>query len=97
MKRLVAVVGSLLAVLAFFVGVWLVGRTINPDLDITQAPVLRFVFVGIGLLIVFIIYLATRTHKMWEVGTRQVVYMAIGAALFAFSLARFRKAISTMA
>ena len=83
MKRLVAVVGSLLAVLAFFVGVWLVGRTINPSLDIIDAPVLRFVFVGIGLLIVFIIYMATRTHKMWEVGTRQVVYMAIGAALFA--------------
>jgi len=34
-------------------------------------------------LIVFVVYLVTKDHKMWEVGTREVVYMAIGAALFA--------------
>ncbi len=83
MKRLVSVVLSLLAVLAFFVGVWLVGRTFNESLDITDAPVLRFVFVGIGLLIVLIVYFLTKSHKMWQVGTREVVFMAIGAALFA--------------
>jgi uncharacterized membrane protein len=83
MKKLVSVLLSLLAVLAFFFGVWLIGRIINPSLDLDQTALLRFVFVGIGLLIVFVVYLLTRHHKMWEVGTRQVVYMAIGAALYA--------------
>jgi uncharacterized membrane protein len=45
--------------------------------------VLRFVFVIIGLLIVFGVYFATRQNSAWEVGTRQVVWMAIGAALYA--------------
>lgn len=83
MKKVVSVVLSLLAVLAFFLGIWLIGRTINPSLDLDQAALLRFVFVGVGLLVVFVVYLLTKNHKMWEVGTRQVVYMAIGAALFA--------------
>jgi uncharacterized membrane protein len=30
-----------------------------------------------------VVYYLTRENKMWEVGTRQVVYMAIGAALYA--------------
>lgn len=83
MNKTVKVLLSLLAVLAFFLGVWLVGRMINPSLNLDQTALLRFVFVGIGLVIVYIIYLVTRENKMWEVGTRQVVYMAIGAALFA--------------
>jgi uncharacterized membrane protein len=45
--------------------------------------VLRFVFVIIGLLIAFAVYLFTRQNAAWEVGTRQVVWMAIGAALYA--------------
>ena len=44
---------------------------------------MRFVFVGVGLLIALLIYLADQQNKMWEVGTREVVYMAIGAALYA--------------
>jgi len=83
MNKTVKVLLSLLAVLAFFLGVWLIGRMINPSLNLDQTALLRFVFVGIGLVIVYIIYLVTRENKMWEVGTRQVVYMAIGAALFA--------------
>ncbi|BBB48637.1 ABC transport system substrate-binding protein [Pelolinea submarina] len=55
----------------------------NPDLDLDETALLRFVFVGVGLLIAFLVYLATSKHKMWEVGTREVVYMAIGAALYA--------------
>jgi hypothetical protein len=82
-RKLVSVVLSLLAVLAFVVGIWLIGRTINPSLDLDETALLRFVFVGIGLLIVFVIYLVTRTSGIWEVGTRQVVYMAVGAALYA--------------
>jgi hypothetical protein len=82
-RKLVSVVLSLLAVLAFFVGIWLIGRTINPSLDLDETALLRFVFVGVGLLIVFVIYLVTKTSGIWEVGTRQVVYMAVGAALYA--------------
>ena len=83
MKKLTSVLVSLVAVLAFFLGVWLIGRMINPSLDLDQTALLRFVFVGVGLLIVFVVYWLTKEHKMWEVGTRQVVYMAIGAALYA--------------
>ncbi len=83
MKKVWSIILSLAAVLAFFLGVWLIGRTINPSLDLDQTALLRFAFVGVGLLIVFVVYLLTKNHKMWEVGTRQVVYMAIGAALFA--------------
>lgn len=83
MKKWLKVVLSLLAVLAFFLGVWLIGRMINPNLNLDETGLLRFVFVGIGLLIVLVVYLLTSKNKMWEVGTRQVVYMAIGAALFA--------------
>jgi uncharacterized membrane protein len=35
------------------------------------------------LLIAYIIYLATKTSEAWVVGTREVVWMAIGAALYA--------------
>lgn len=83
MKKVIAVVSSLVATLAFFLGIWLIGRKINPSLDLDQTALLRFGFVGLGLVIVLVVYLLTRQHKMWEVGTRQVVYMAIGAALFA--------------
>jgi len=37
---------------------------------------------AIGLIFVFVVYLVTARSAAWEVGTRQVVYMAIGAALY---------------
>jgi len=37
---------------------------------------------AIGLIIVFVIYFVTAQSDAWVVGTRQVVYMAIGAALY---------------
>jgi LytS/YehU family sensor histidine kinase len=83
MKRTLSVVLTLLAVLAFFFGVWLIGKRIDPTLDLNTGALIRFVFVGIGMLLVLVLYLFTSKNKMWEVGTRQVVYMAIGAALFA--------------
>lgn len=83
MKKLWSVVLSLAAVLAFFLGIWLIGRTINPSLNLDETALLRFVFVGVGLVVVLVVYLLTKNNKMWEIGTRQVVYMAIGAALFA--------------
>jgi len=82
-RKLLYVVLALVAVLvAFLLIVW-VGGLINSNLKLDQTALLRFVFVGIGLLIVFGVYYFTREHPMWEVGTREVVYMAIGAALYA--------------
>jgi uncharacterized membrane protein len=45
--------------------------------------VIRFVFVLVGLAIAYAVYAATKDNAAWEVGTRQVVWMAIGAALYA--------------
>jgi uncharacterized membrane protein len=82
-RKLLAVILSLVAVVVFFLGIVWIGGLINPDLKLDETGVLRFAFVGIGLLIVLVIYLLTRKSEIWEVGTREVVYMAIGAALYA--------------
>jgi hypothetical protein len=82
-RRLTSVLLSLLGVLVFFLAIAFIGPAINPNLKLDQTGVLRFVFVIIGLAIVFVVYLLTREKKIWEVGTREVVYMAIGAALYA--------------
>jgi hypothetical protein len=82
-KKLSAVIFSLLAVLVFFVLIALIGPMINPSLQLDETALLRFLFVALGLALVFVVYYLTRENKMWEVGTRQVVYMAVGAALYA--------------
>lgn len=82
-NKTVSIFIALLAVVVFFFGIWQIGKLFNPSLDLDETALLRFVFVGVGLLIAFLIYLATSKNKMWEVGTREVVYMAIGAALYA--------------
>jgi hypothetical protein len=77
---------TLLVILAIFaLAVILIGNVLGvARFQTDQATVLlRFAFVVLGLLIAFAIYLATRTNKAWEIGTRQVVWMAIGAALYA--------------
>ena len=82
-RRLVSVALALVAVLiAFLLIVW-IGGAINPDLQLDETALLRFVFVVVGLLIVFVVYWLTRSSGAWDVGTREVVYMAIGAALYA--------------
>jgi hypothetical protein len=82
-KKLLPVIFSLLAVLVFFLLIAIIGPMINPSLQLDQTALLRFLFVALGLAVVFVVYYLTRDNKMWEVGTRQVVYMAIGAALYA--------------
>lgn len=82
-RRLISVIGSLIGVLVFFLLIVWIGGALNPDLQLDETALLRFVFVGIGLLIALAIYLATRNSQIWVVGTREVVYMAIGAALYA--------------
>ena len=82
-KRLTSTILALVAVLIFFLAIWQIGQLINPALKLDQTALLRFVFVIVGLLIVLVVYLLTRQSNIWDVGTRQVVYMAIGAALYA--------------
>jgi len=88
-RKFVNVVISLVVILAIFaIIMFLLGASKNNigpfNFQVDQATlILRFVFVLIGLLIAFAIYLLTRENKAWEVGTRQVVWMAIGAALYA--------------
>ncbi len=85
-KRLTNVLLSLVAILAIFAIVILIfGNMLNiSSLQTDQATlVLRFVFVILGLLIAFVVYFFTKENKAWEVGTREVVWMAIGAALYA--------------
>ena len=82
-RKLVSVVLALVAVLIVFLLVVWIGGAINPDLQLDETALLRFVFVIVGLLIVFVVYWLTRSSGVWDVGTREVVYMAIGAALYA--------------
>ncbi len=82
-RKLLSVIAALVAVLAIFLLVAWIGGAMNENLQLDETALLRFVFVGIGLLIVFLVYWFTRESGVWEVGTREVVYMAIGAALYA--------------
>jgi uncharacterized membrane protein len=82
-RKLTSVVLSLIGVLVFFLLIVWVGGMLNESLQLDETALLRFVFVIIGLLIVFAVYWLTRDREIWQVGTREVVYMAIGAALYA--------------
>lgn len=84
-KKLTSVIYSLVATLAILlVLVYVVGNVMgNERFQAGENPILRFIFVIVGLLIAFLIYYFTRENPAWEVGTRQVVWMAIGAALYA--------------
>ena len=85
-KKLLNMLLTLVVVLAIFaLAVFLVGNVLGvKSFQTDQATVLlRFGFVVLGVLIAFAVYLATRNNKAWEIGTRQVVWMAIGAALYA--------------
>src|SRR5512140_614130 len=82
-RKMTSTVLSLVAVVVFFAAIILIGGALNPSLQLDNTALLRFFFVAVGLVIVFIVYYLTRSSQIWEVGTRQVVYMAIGAALYA--------------
>lgn len=84
-RRLTYLTIALVVILAIFLLLVYVGGNILgiERLQTGENPLLRFAFVIIGLLIALVIYWLTRENKIWEIGTRQVVYMAIGAALYA--------------
>jgi uncharacterized membrane protein len=82
-NRIVNIGLSLLAVLIILLLLVYGLGAVNERFQTGENPLLRFVFVIVGLLIAFFIYYFTRDNPAWEVGTRQVVWMAIGAALYA--------------
>lgn len=84
-KRLASIFWTLVVTLVVFVLLVYIGGNVMgiERLKTGENPVLRFVFVILGLLIAFFVYYFTRENEAWVVGTRQVVYMAIGAALYA--------------
>jgi len=89
-KKFTNVLISLVVILALFAVVMFVlgagepaeGALFNFSVDQTSV-ISRFVFVVIGIAIAFGVYFATQANKAWEIGTREVVWMAIGAALYA--------------
>jgi len=85
MKKIVGVVIALVVILAIIIlTVVILGDMMGVERFQTgENPLLRFAFVIVGGLIALAIFLATKENKVWEVGTRQVVWMAIGAALYA--------------
>jgi len=64
------------------IGIYFIDPNLEFPVDRASVP-LRLLFVGIGLVIAFAVYFFTKENMAWEVGTRQVVWMAIGAALYA--------------
>jgi hypothetical protein len=84
-RKLTYIALALVAILViFWLLVYIGGNVMNIErLKTGENPFLRFVFVIIGLLVVLVVYWLTKESKIWEVGTREVVYMAIGAALYA--------------
>lgn len=82
-NKSLSVLLALLGVVVVFALIIMIDGALNESLQLDETAVLRFVFVGIGLLAVYAVYWITRENRVWEVGTREVVYMSIGAALFA--------------
>jgi hypothetical protein len=89
-KKLVSVVGTLLATLAIFaLVVWRVESTIGEDFKLGESIGPRFNFVIIGMLIVLIVYLFLQESHVWELNARDVTYMFIGAVTYAAFTALF--------
>lgn len=89
-KKLTNLVISFVVLLALFGVIMFVLGAQEPaegalfNFSVDQASVVsRFVFVVVGVAIAFAVYFFTKENKVWEVGTREVVWMAIGAALYA--------------
>jgi energy-coupling factor transport system substrate-specific component len=77
-NKLIALIVALLLVTALFVAAYFI---LGSGLGDPTVP-MRFLFVAIGAVIVLVIYYLTRTNPAWTIGTREVVYMALGAALY---------------
>lgn len=77
-KKLIA---WLVVLVAFIALMLLANVLLGPEADKLQG-VYWVVFTALAVVILIVIYLVSAASEAWEVGTRQVVYMAIGAALY---------------
>jgi hypothetical protein len=82
MSHLTRTILLLAAVLVIFVVITVVAQVLQPHNALSQ-PLLRYAFVALGLAIVLIAYGVTRNSTAWQIGTREVVNMGIGASLYA--------------
>lgn len=83
MNKLTTILVTLIAIFAIVaIGIYFIDPNLEFPVDRASVP-LRLLFVGIGLAIAFAVYFFSKENPAWEVGTRQVVWMAIGAALYA--------------
>jgi len=71
-----------LIVLVVFIALMVIASLLTGPEGGRLSGVTWIVFTLIAVVIIYAIYFATAANKAWEVGTREVVYMAIGAALY---------------
>ena len=71
-----------LIVLVVFVALMVIASLLTGPEGARLSGLAWIVFTAIAVVIIYAIYFATAANEAWEVGTREVVYMAIGAALF---------------
>lgn len=77
-NRLIPLIIALLLAIGLFAAAYFI---LGWGLGASDVP-MRFLFVAIGAVIVLVIYFTTKSNPAWNVGTREVVYMAMGAALY---------------
>jgi uncharacterized membrane protein len=84
-KLLYLVIGLIIAAIVMVLAYILNSLAMSEDwsswASASDVPI-RFLFVAIGAVIVLAVYYSTRENAAWTVGTREVVYMGIGAALY---------------
>jgi uncharacterized membrane protein len=71
-----------LIVLVVFIALMVLASLLTGPEGARLSGVAWIVFTLIAVVIIYAVYFATAANEAWEVGTREVVYMAIGAALF---------------
>jgi uncharacterized membrane protein len=74
-------IGAVLLVLAYILIPLSQKQDLGSLISASDVPI-RFLFVAIGAVIVLAVYYFTRENAAWTIGTREVVYMGIGAALY---------------
>jgi uncharacterized membrane protein len=71
-----------LIVLVVLVALMLVASALTGPNGVKLQGVAWLLWTAIAAVLIYALYFATAANPAWEVGTRQVVYMAIGAALY---------------
>lgn len=72
------IIGLVIAVVLLFIGSLIAGTAFSDALGSTS----EIVWLIIGAVVIYGIYVWAADQPIWQVGTREVVYMALGAALY---------------